>query len=370
MRGTRFRLQAGLLSWTMRMGSKERNDKILSIIPEQFKAPAVNSTKGFRDLYGPEQEAVSKVLLGTAPARRRKEKKISEGNNKEESDDDLDTESTDDKESNQPLIKRRRVVKSTNKRVISPVTPTRSTRPTVQASSRTKRSIRLSPTKHDHQMRQRYSANSSALRNRLRRSKNTQNSTNMDSNESDETSESSDEVSTHNDPKEGNTTQVPTATPTHYLTQSDVDIIQSNDPLDARLHNAFLANHRPTRPNPPPSVSCPPPLDKSDRDFRVVAPGAFPATLTDNIKVIQDALAPTRLDYELKLGLEVPKDLIEEVKDQSYCMQHHAMQQQFSKIYEGRPIPHLYILPSWRGAYRNWKIDEEGQALYLKERKR
>ncbi|CAD6583495.1 MAG: hypothetical protein ASARMPRED_001342 [Alectoria sarmentosa] len=50
MRATRFRLRAGCLSWEKMDGTAAKNQRILDVIPAQYKDPAVNSTKGWRDL--------------------------------------------------------------------------------------------------------------------------------------------------------------------------------------------------------------------------------------------------------------------------------------------------------------------------------
>ena len=50
MRATRFRLGAGCLSWAKKDGTVAKNQRILDVIPAQYKDPAVNSTKGWRDL--------------------------------------------------------------------------------------------------------------------------------------------------------------------------------------------------------------------------------------------------------------------------------------------------------------------------------
>lgn len=50
MRATRFRLSAGCLSWDSKDGTAAKNQRIRDLIPAQYKDPAVNSTKGWRDL--------------------------------------------------------------------------------------------------------------------------------------------------------------------------------------------------------------------------------------------------------------------------------------------------------------------------------
>ena len=59
MRATRFRLRAGCLSWAKKDGTVAKNQRILDVIPAQYKDPAVNSTKGWRDLNKAEIKRVN-----------------------------------------------------------------------------------------------------------------------------------------------------------------------------------------------------------------------------------------------------------------------------------------------------------------------
>lgn len=63
MRATRFRLLAGCLSWEKKDGTAAKNKRILDVIPDQFKDPAVNSTKGWRDLSKAEIKSVKAGAL-------------------------------------------------------------------------------------------------------------------------------------------------------------------------------------------------------------------------------------------------------------------------------------------------------------------
>ncbi len=58
MRATRFRLGAGCLSWEKKDGTTAKNERILDIIPAQYKDPGVNSTKGWRDLNKAEKKRI------------------------------------------------------------------------------------------------------------------------------------------------------------------------------------------------------------------------------------------------------------------------------------------------------------------------
>lgn len=63
MRATRFRLGAGCLSWAKKDGTVAKNQRILDVIPAQYKDPAVNSTRGWRDLNKAEMKTVKAGAL-------------------------------------------------------------------------------------------------------------------------------------------------------------------------------------------------------------------------------------------------------------------------------------------------------------------
>ena len=71
MRATRFRTDAGLLSWGMKEGTAPKNKRILGLIPPQYRDPAVNSTKGWRDLNPAEIKLIKDGAMKT-PQKARK----------------------------------------------------------------------------------------------------------------------------------------------------------------------------------------------------------------------------------------------------------------------------------------------------------
>ena len=83
MRATRFRMGAGCLSWEKKDGTAAKNQRILAVIPGQFKDPAMNSTKGWRDLNKAEIKtikdgAMSKPQQGPKAKRAAQAKKDEE----------------------------------------------------------------------------------------------------------------------------------------------------------------------------------------------------------------------------------------------------------------------------------------------------
>ncbi|KAK4694551.1 hypothetical protein P7C71_g3050, partial [Lecanoromycetidae sp. Uapishka_2] len=63
-RAQRFRIKACCIEWAKRGGTKHKNAKILSYIPDMCKYPEINSTKGFRDLTKEEQAQVDSQNKG------------------------------------------------------------------------------------------------------------------------------------------------------------------------------------------------------------------------------------------------------------------------------------------------------------------
>lgn len=72
MRATRFRTDAGLLSWGTKEGTIPKNQRLLDLIPDQFKNPAVNSIKGWRDLNPAEVKAIKQGAKKTPQKARKK----------------------------------------------------------------------------------------------------------------------------------------------------------------------------------------------------------------------------------------------------------------------------------------------------------
>ena len=77
-RAQRFRTEAALIAWGKREGTQAKNAYILGLIPDWCKDPAVNSTKGFRDLDKNEKKAVETQNKGKMLSRARNAKQIAE----------------------------------------------------------------------------------------------------------------------------------------------------------------------------------------------------------------------------------------------------------------------------------------------------
>ena len=77
MRATRFRLRAGLLSWEKKDGTVSKNQRLLDIIPAQYKHPSVNSIKEWRDLNKKEIKKMKDGAL-RKPQQARKAKRAAQ----------------------------------------------------------------------------------------------------------------------------------------------------------------------------------------------------------------------------------------------------------------------------------------------------
>ena len=83
MRATRFRLNAGCLSWETKDGTKAKNRRILSVIPTRYIE--ANSTKGWRDLSEAEVKVIkSGAMKKPQLGRKRKQDAQSERDEQEE----------------------------------------------------------------------------------------------------------------------------------------------------------------------------------------------------------------------------------------------------------------------------------------------
>ena len=399
MRATRFRLQAGLLSWKKRMGSDVRNTKILSFIPDECKAPEVNSTQSFRDLTYKEQDEVSQALLGSAPGRKRnfkkndKDKKTGTKNTEDEGEVEnieirtretglghtpmqvLSSHSSDFKkprqvnnengpdgegdsdlssdESGKKPAKRQRAAGSLDEESVSQNPFTNGTGLSMEFCPPNSSDPRISSMHTPIEISDDDGGTSSCNNNLYK-------DTHRDAEENGTTiANQSSGVSSER--SSNRHTQRP-------LAQTESDIILGNDPVTARFLNTALINKQVTTVK----FTVPERSFPDDRDFRWVVPDEYPETLDDNIAAIQAALDLTRVDFRERIGFDPPPSLTNEHKDQSYAMQHTALQQQFAQSYRGRqPIPHLYMLPKWEGSYQNWKIsDDRGQKLWQASKKK
>ena len=406
MRATRFRLQAGLLTWKRRMGSDARNAKILSFIPDECKDPKVNSTRSFRDLTPFEQDAIAKVLRGSAPNRARKAKgveqknkeientgencdgfgvddgfevpnseddstgvlapgfadnSLSQSNNKSRPYKDRDSDSSGN-DSDRHLIKRQRIhvsgkgLKTLPKHIIN--------------------SFGSKGSSHRGAMPSRQARKKPAV---IEISDDEMGTVNNEENASDDEgsrkrrdgSDPEGHEDSENEPEESQSTLRAQSPPPTYLDQDEADAILSNDPLTARLANAASITRQTNRSTRRPSTIPTWIQETTGKDFRIIVPNAFPETAEDNIAAIQDALELTRIDFFNKTGWRPRPSLIEEHKDQSYTMQHHALQQELAKAWRGKErVPELYLMPRWEKSFRNWKVEEEeAQELYLESKK-
>ena len=94
MRATRFRQAAGCLSWSTKDGTVPKNQRILDIIPAEFKDPAINSTKGWRDLNAAEIKSIQAGHKRT-PQKARKKNRAAKAERDLQEDETLTTESID-----------------------------------------------------------------------------------------------------------------------------------------------------------------------------------------------------------------------------------------------------------------------------------
>ena len=92
MRATRFRMRAGLLSWEKKDGTVAKNQRILAVIPAQYKDPAVNSTKGWRDLNAAEIKKIKDGAKKKPQQGRKKNRaaKAMKGQEEEEEEASID----------------------------------------------------------------------------------------------------------------------------------------------------------------------------------------------------------------------------------------------------------------------------------------
>lgn len=83
MRATRFRLRVGLLSWEKKDGTVAKNQRILDLIPAEYKDQAVNSTKGWRDFNAADIKDIKAGAM-KKPQQARKTKRAAQAEKDQE----------------------------------------------------------------------------------------------------------------------------------------------------------------------------------------------------------------------------------------------------------------------------------------------
>lgn len=376
MRATRFRLQAGLLSWKKRMGSDIRNAGILSFIPNECKYPQVNSTESFRDLTQAEQDSIEKTLKGTAPGRKRNDHPDKNGK-KEPVEDDEDAEGDSvggdfevtayAKTPTRVLVKTQQSVNSASSQQSkmkhksqhnndSDFSGNESDKPIV------KRQRIHGPMKGANTP-QHAAINDTSVRRSSRRVTLPRQQVESRPDNTNMSNEPEDDLGAEEESGESSESK-----PAKYITQEAQDIITGPDPLTARIVNAAAMNGQYTRTTRKSTASAKTNPIPAGKDIRIVVPTIDPENIEENMASLQAALDLTRLDYFKKTGWRPPPSLVKEHKDLSYTLQWHALQKMFAQAYRGeeRPAPHLYLLPRWEGTFQDWEPhDEEGQQLLL-----
>ena len=364
MRATRFRLQAGLISWKKRMGSDVRNEKILSFLPEQCKT--LNSTISFRDLLPAEQESVEKALKGSAPGRKRNSNKAKKAEESEDEDPDAEGDTDPDVDPQDVVVMTRKKISPPSRKLLPRLSHTRK-RAYVDLDSHSSDSEPDSPPSKKARKGTDQKGGKTIPKNLNLRTL----TLSKGSEKTKGPKTPSSKVSARSQPakmgkksgkkaSEKTPAESSSSSANGYLTQEESDVLTGNDHIAARRLNTAIILHPQTRK---------PPIKTSDispeQDFRSLLPNSDPDNVEDNIQAIQEALAITRYDLFKRTGWRASDTYIADHKDQAYAQQWSSLQCEWACLCKQRPIPKLYYMKKWSGGFRGWKVEDSEEAIQM-----
>lgn len=142
-----------------------------------------------------------------------------------------------------------------------------------------------------------------------------------------------------------------------YWTAREAEGIISDDPVIAWLANDIARRRQWCNDKGNPVYPVDPCAVKKQQDYRYVWPTIRGGSLDTDIELIKKALAPTRADFERKLGYPPPKAFEEEFESESYNCQYLRLQELYAKSWRGKgsETPQLYRLRAWKGGFENWE---------------
>ena len=418
-RAQRFRARAACIAWCRREGTRSKNDTILSVIPDQYKDPAVNSTKGFRELTKEEVALVENKYQSKMPSRVKRQKRETLG---EDSDDEAngdwkgdDTSQTDDE---WPLtsigtpqesveIGRARPHPTTSARTLPGQTPLANPSTTIvspempsRMTLRSRKPIPPPAPSRDDDSRANVdsSKHTPVRRTTIHRETGTKSLPPKTVTETSSPLYEEAESSTTGRKRRHQTDDTAASDDEEFLRRAGPDVNTQTPYINAYLlrrpwlvpdiapedltrealqaHNAWtLSDLRRRRHNARANLGFDPNMDEAFKaetlqgiaagDYRYMAPKDHGWKEEDK-RAISRALELTRIEYCDLKGLSVPGDFAQ-YSYESYASQWRRIQNDFEKIWTVFSKPKtLYRLPKWRGGFANWKVpknDAFGKAL-------
>ena len=397
-RAQRFRTRAACIAWNNRAGTATKNAFILSLIPDEYKAADVNSTRDFRDLDDGEIKAVNtqnKVKL-TKVARNAKDagknkkatkgiakvKKASKGTSKAKKaqtgdlvdDDDFLADVESDEDAEPPLKRAPSQKKTSNPRSARAARTSKSTSNVASDAALVLYSNDSCPVSGSSSGQiQDISEDEQPARQEISLKHPTANTKRKR------------EVDTHQQSrpsKRARVEQQPLPTSASRETSSSYTTWTESN-AQSRRHegtaNTTIA-HTPSSANPPPSgrsssaVNFNPDTDMQFKsevaagiargDFRYVAPCGNLTDFEDKWN-LNRALELTRNDCFHYTGQMPPTVIWDNHQRECYASHYRRIQEFFERIWEApESAPALYCLPEWHAGFENWTApDRRGKEL-------
>lgn len=409
-RARRFREKAGCLSWEKNAGTANRNNYLLSILPEECKKPRVNSTRSVAQDLDDQQRKVelASVNRGQFQNKRRKYNRTPEAEVNNQSEErklipaelSLGIQHSEAANGNQSSPEQRLTIMTTRKRSYAstgnPNAAGQSAPPTTNDSHSNPRKRRIQEASRDHDSEYEVQHLPSAKRQKAaigadvsddngvlerpgviparrssRRITSTARSSYLSVEDEEDTSASeSDTEETHisrgrkvqstgsaNQPslEEGETEiQAPPSKVSGpivgVLAQYVIEMDSDDEPMyDEQFQTETAATLAKTK------------------DYRFITPIGR-ATDSRDRAYIRRALELTCIDFCDRRGHAVPNDLLTEHHNESYMSQQRHIQKEFSRIWCGADAaPSLYCLNAWTAGFSQWRVRSgKGQNLMAK----
>ena len=351
-RASRFRAKAGCLSWEINSGTDNKNQYLLSILPEDCKRPDVNSTKAVEKDLDDTQTKVELVAAnkGKFQQKRRKDKRSKEAETINEDNDSkhalvepndtaeferkgksrvlaISTEPDRGYDQQVPSAKRQRTNAAANSSEDLPTSTASQVIPTRRSSRRAQSKSVVYLESEDE-----FEENEAPKGHTIGTAKTPRQNT-----------------ATKNLPEEVSVTSPPVSKAAlRVLAKYGTD-------LDSDLQPAYSAEFE---------LETEEALMQGKADLRYLTP-----TEAVEKAYIRRAIELTCIDFCWKKGFAIYSDLIESHRHESYEWQHRQIEEEFKRHWCGAKRPKLYHLPAWTGTIDRWRVpkdDWQGQCLMTK----
>ena len=351
-RASRFRAKAGCLSWEVNSGTDNKNQYLLSLLPEECKKPEINSTKSVKHDLDEMQTKVELVAAnkGKFQQKRRKSKRSTEVETKnvgENSEQTLaepslsrDTADVDHKGKNKVLARSRFSDRDHDRQ--TPYAKRQKTDATTDGSEHHRTPTALQAISTRRSSRRAHRSSAAYL-------------------------EIVDESEFYDAENENNPSIVRTPRRDMVAKTLPGELSITSSSVSKTAMSVLAKYGADLDPDSPPAYSL---------DFQIETEAALgedkvdmrymtPADAMEKA-YIRRAIELTCIDFCAKKGEAISTDLVESHRNESYECQYRRIQAEFRRRWRGAKRVKLYHLPAWYGTVDRWRVpndDQQGQYL-------